>query len=186
MTIFLMMMNTLRIYRIVEICTPVIYGSGKIAAYHRKALDLPPVTFNIIDSAENITDDKINLINCIDEDIKVELGTSTTMAGVASLKSLQRAVDDFANGEYDVLVTAPINKNNIQSEEFHFPGHTEFLEKECGNGKKSLMILMQDGLRVALVTGHLPITELSAHITKENVLSKSKILNQVQIGRAHV
>lgn len=172
-------LKTLSDPRIVEICTPIIYGSYKVANYHRKSLELAPITFNVIENAADAEDDKINLINCSDEDVKVELGMSTPAAGIASLKSLQRAVEDYEQGLYDVMVTAPINKHNIQSEEFHFPGHTEFLEKSLGRGKKSLMILMQDSLRVALVTGHIPVAEVPAAVTTEAITSKLRILNQV-------
>ena len=165
--------------RITEICTPIVYGSNKIANFHRKSLELPQITFNVIESAADADADKINLINCNDEEIKVELGVSTESAGIASLKSLQRAVEDYEQGLYDVLVTAPINKHNIQSDDFHFPGHTEFLEKSLGRGKKSLMILMQDNFRVALVTGHIPVSQVPSAITTEGISSKLRILNQV-------
>ena len=160
-------LKTLSDPRITEICTPIVYGSNKIANFHRKSLELPQITFNVIESAADADADKINLINCNDEEIKVELGVSTESAGIASLKSLQRAVEDYEQGLYDVLVTAPINKHNIQSDDFHFPGHTEFLEKSLGRGKKSLMILMQDNFRVALVTGHIPVSQVPSAITTD-------------------
>ena len=172
-------LKTLSDPRITEICTPIVYGSNKIANFHRKSLELTQITFNVIESAADADADKINLINCNDEEIKVELGVSTESAGIASLKSLQIAVDDYEQGLYDVLVTAPINKHNIQSDDFHFPGHTEFLEKSLGRGKKSLMILMQDNFRVALVTGHIPVSQVPSAITTEGISSKRRILNQV-------
>ncbi|MEG1616584.1 MAG: 4-hydroxythreonine-4-phosphate dehydrogenase PdxA [Bacteroidales bacterium] len=172
-------LKTLAEPRIAEICTPIVFGSSKVAAYHRKALELPPVNFNIINSASEALEGKLNMVNCVDDDVKVELSKSTPAAGEASLQALELALQEWENGNIDVLVTAPINKNNIQSSEFDFPGHTEYLEMKCGKGRKSLMILMQDTLRVALVTTHVPVSEIAPLITKENVLEKIKILNNV-------
>lgn len=165
--------------RIAELCIPVIYGSTKVAAYHRKALELPPVTFNLIQEASEAEENKVNVINCIPDDIKVELGKSTKAAGDASLSSLERATADLAAGLIDVLVTAPINKDNIQQDTFHFPGHTEYLEKKFGEeASKSLMILAKEDLRVALVTGHLPLSKVAESITKEKVKETISIFNR--------
>ncbi|MDR1809010.1 MAG: 4-hydroxythreonine-4-phosphate dehydrogenase PdxA [Prevotella sp.] len=165
--------------RIAELCIPVIYGSTKVAAYHRKALDLQPVMFNQISNPRDAHENKVNIINCSQEEIKVELGKSTRIAGDAALLSLERATKDLAQGLIDVLVTAPINKDNIQQENFHFPGHTEYLEsKFSANGEKSLMIMVNDDLRVALVTGHLPLSEVPKAVTKEKVETAINIFNQ--------
>ena len=147
--------------RIVELCTPIVYGSSKIASFHRKALDLAPLTFNIIDNGRDAVEGRLNLVNCIDEDVKVEFSQSTRAAGMAAIKSLDGALKELKEGNIDVLVTAPINKNNIQSETFSFPGHTEYLEQVAGEGDKSLMILLNDDLKVALVTNHLPVKDIS-------------------------
>jgi len=156
--------------RIAELCTPVIYGSTKVAAYHRKALDLQPVMFNQIADAGAAEPDKINLINCISEEIKVELGKPSKVSGNAAFTALEMATKDLADGLIDVLVTAPINKDSIQQDGFHFPGHTEYLEQKFSqNGEKSLMILAKDNLRVALVTGHMPLSEVSTAITAEKI-----------------
>ena len=138
-------LKTLSDPRIAEMCTPVVYGSSKVAAYHRKALDLPTINFNIITNAEQISDMKLNMINCIDEEVKVELSRPTAQAGEAAYRALESATNDLENGLIDVLVTAPINKHTIQSDKFEFPGHTEYLEKKLGKGKKSLMILWTFG-----------------------------------------
>ena len=115
--------------RIAELCTPVIYGSSKVAAYHRKALDLPAINLNIINQAEEAGLNRVNLINCISDEVKVELSHSTPIAGQAAFRSLEAAVKDLKRGAIDVLLTAPINKHNIQNDTFHFPGHTEYLEE---------------------------------------------------------
>lgn len=157
--------------RMAEMCIPVIYGSTKIASYHRKAMELQPVSFNQIGNAKDAVVNKVNIINCINEEVKVELGESTQAAGEAAFQSLEKAVADLKNGVIDVLVTAPINKQNIQQENFHFPGHTEYLEERFAKeGEKSLMILVKDSLRVALVTGHIPLVDVPKTITKEKII----------------
>lgn len=160
-----------------ELCTPIIYGSPKIAAYHRKALNLE-TNFSIINQAEEARDGRLNLLTCFDEEVKVEIGQPSTEAGEAALKALDRAMTDYRSGLYDVLVTAPINKATIQSPGFHFPGHTEYIETSMGEAHKALMILMNENLRVALVTTHLPIKDVAKAITKEAVIAKATIFHQ--------
>jgi 4-hydroxythreonine-4-phosphate dehydrogenase len=156
--------------RILELCTPVVYGSAKIAAFYRKMLDLGPVQFNQIAEARDARDNVNNIINVVGEDTKVEPGVSSQIAGQAAFVALERAVADLKNGDIDALVTAPINKHNIQSETFTFPGHTEYLEASVGDGNKALMILCNERVRVALVTTHLPISKIPEAITKEAIL----------------
>jgi 4-hydroxythreonine-4-phosphate dehydrogenase len=157
--------------RMAEMCIPVLYGSAKIASYHRKVMDLQPVSFNQINNANDAVLNKVNIVNCINEDTKVDLGEPTPIAGEAAYLALEKAVVDLKNGLIDVLVTAPINKHNIQREDFLFPGHTEYLEKRFGKDEdKSLMILVKDTLRIALVTGHIPLTEVPKVLTKEKII----------------
>ena len=160
-----------------ELCTPIIYGSPKIAAYHRKALNID-ASFSIINHAEEARDGRVNLLTCFDDEVKVELGQPSQEAGEAALKALDRAMTDFRSQLYDVLVTAPINKATIQSPGFKFPGHTEYIEASVGNGEKALMILMNDVLRVALVTTHLPIKDIAKAITKEAIIEKATIFHR--------
>ena len=162
---------------ILELCTPIIYGSPKIAAYHKKALNLE-TTFTIINKADDARDGRVNLLTCHDDETKVELGQPSTEAGQAAFRALDRAMTDYRNGLYDVLVTAPINKATIQSPGFHFPGHTEYIETSLGDGKKALMILMNETLRVALVTTHLPIKDIAKAISKEAIIEKATIFHQ--------
>ena len=161
---------------ILELCTPIIYGSPKIAAYHKKALNLE-TNFTIINKAEEARDGRLNLLSCFDDEVKVELGQPSKEAGDAALRALDRAMTDFRAGLYDVLVTAPINKATIQSPGFQFPGHTEYIETSVGNGQKALMILMNETLRVALVTTHLAIKDISRAITKESIIEKTTIFH---------
>ncbi|MBQ9230262.1 MAG: 4-hydroxythreonine-4-phosphate dehydrogenase PdxA [Prevotella sp.] len=160
-----------------ELCTPIIYGSPKIAAYHRKALNLE-TNFSIINTAEEARDGRLNILTCFDEEIKVDLGQPSEEAGQAAYKALDRAMTDYRAGLFDVLVTAPINKATIQSPGFHFPGHTEYIETCVGDGNKALMILMNETLRVALVTTHLPIKEIAKAITKETIIDKASIFHK--------
>ena len=162
---------------ILELCTPIIYGSAKIATYHKKALNLE-TNFTTINKAEDARDGRVNLLVCHDDDTKVELGQPSAEAGQAALYALDRAMTDYRSGLYDVLVTAPINKATIQSPGFKFPGHTEYIETSVGDGKKALMILMNDVLRVALVTTHLPIKDIAQAISKEAIIEKATIFHQ--------
>jgi 4-hydroxythreonine-4-phosphate dehydrogenase len=162
---------------ILELCTPIIYGSAKIAAYHKKALNLE-TNFTTISKAEEARVGRVNLLACHDDDTKVELGQPSAEAGQAALCALDRAMTDYRSGLYDVLVTAPINKATIQSPGFKFPGHTEYIETSVGDGKKALMILMNDVLRVALVTTHLPLKDIAKSISKEAIIEKATICHQ--------
>lgn len=164
--------------RMLELCTPVVYGSAKIAAFYRKNLEMPQITFNQAATAEEIKDGVYNIINVIGEDTKVEPGVSSEIAGRAAFTALERAVADLRAGEVDVLVTAPINKKNIQSETFSFPGHTEYLEASLGEeGDKAMMILCNENMRVALTTIHKPLSQVPQSISRELVFERIKTLN---------
>lgn len=172
------MLKALEDNRILELCTPIIYGSAKIAAFYRKALELPPMTFNQVASGAEIKDGVYNIVNVIGEDTKVEPGVSTEIAGRAAFSALEGAVSDLRAGNVDVLVTAPINKNNIQSDTFRFPGHTEYLEASLGEeGDHAMMILCNEDMRVALATIHLPLAKVAQTITRELVFEKIRVLN---------
>lgn len=160
-----------------ELCTPIVYGSPKVAAYHRKAMDIQ-ANFSIINSAAEAQDGRLNIVNCIEDELKVELTKPTAESGQAALTALEKAMADYGEGLYDVLVTAPINKHTIQSDTFHFPGHTEYIEQRVGEGRKSLMILLKNDFRVALVTGHVPVSEIAAGLTKELIQEKLAIFHR--------
>ncbi|MBQ8889353.1 MAG: 4-hydroxythreonine-4-phosphate dehydrogenase PdxA [Bacteroidaceae bacterium] len=160
-----------------ELCTPIVYGSPKVAAYHRKAMDIQ-TAFSIINSTEEVQDGRLNILSCTEDELKVELTKPTAEAGKAALDALERALADYREGLIDVLVTAPINKHTIQSETFQFPGHTEYIEERVGDGSKALMILVKDDFRVALVTGHIPVREIASTITKELIMEKMEIFHR--------
>lgn len=165
---------------ICEICRPIVYGNAKVARQHMQTLDeeYRNIQWNIINDPKQAKDGRLNLITCYSDDTPVQLGVSTPEAGKASYQSLQRACQDLKNGLVHAIVTAPINKDNIQSEHFHYSGHTEFLTNLFGEGKDSLMMMMSDRMRVALVCNHTPIAKVAETITEERILSKLAVLNE--------
>jgi len=165
---------------ICEICTPVLYGNQHIAREHLKTLDaeLHNMQFQVIQSAKDAKPGKLNLINVYPDNTPLRLGESTPEAGKASFASLSRACDDLQAGLVDALVTAPINKENIQSDQFRFSGHTEYLTKRFGDGKESLMMMVSEQMKIALVCNHVPISKVPSCITEERILSKLRTLNQ--------
>ena len=169
-------LKTLEDNRILELCTPIIYGSAKIAAYYRKALNMQQFPVNQIEKAADARDGAVNLINVVGEDVKIEPGQSTQEAGRAAFAALEAATRDVMDGTIDALVTAPINKSNIQSELFHFPGHTEYLESATSG--RSLMILFNDLVKVALVTTHVPVSKIADEITIDRIVEKLEIFDR--------
>ena len=159
--------------RMLDFCTPIIFGSAKVISAYQKNMNIN-VPFNGIKHIEKAIHGKINILNLWKEDIEMDLGNPTDISGNYAFKSLKAATKSLANGEIDVLVTAPINKDNIQSEDFKFPGHTEYLESEL-NGE-SLMILMTDTLRIGLITGHIPVSQVADTINPELIEKKVEIL----------
>lgn len=165
--------------RILELCTPVVYGSAKIAAYYRKGLELAfNIPFNQIQQASQARTDAVNIVNVIGQEAHIAPGESTPEAGEAAFIALERAVADLKEGTIDVLLTAPINKANIQSDTFRFAGHTEYLASACGVGAEPLMILFNDRIRVALVTTHLPLAKIAEAITEDAIVAKLQLFNQ--------
>lgn len=169
-------MKALQDMEIIEDFVPIIYGSPKAAAYHRKALNVAQFSLNNINTPDEAHPKRINILTCGDDNIKVELGKSTEAAGMAAFEALQAAVRDLSDGKIDAIVTAPINKKNIQNENFHFPGHTEYLEQAAQ--ALALMLLVAGKLRVGVVAGHVPICQVAQYITKDKILSKLRILNR--------
>jgi len=163
--------------RILEMCTPIVYGSSKVAAYYRKALDNEIFTFNSINTAREANSKRSNILNCVNEEVRVEMGKSTKQAGEAAFVALEAAVRDLKSGDIDAVVTAPINKENIQCEGFNFPGHTEYFAKEFGT-KNYLMLMVSDILRVGVVTGHIPLSQVVASITKEKIVNNLRVLHK--------
>lgn len=161
--------------RINDICTPILYGSPKVAAYHRKALDIENFSFNAIRVTNEANPKRANLINVLDDNVRVELGKSTKMAGECSLVALDKMVADMQSGNIDAIVTAPICKENIQEAGFAFPGHTEYFQKQF-NSENVLMLMVYNEIRIGVVTAHLPLKDVADSLTKEIVYNKIKVL----------
>ena len=168
-------LKTLKDKRISDFCTPIIFGSNKIISIHRKQLELKDLNFNIINSIDKIKKNKINLYSLIEDDIEVNFGKESTLAGKYALKSIQEACNAFKNKKIDVLVTAPINKNSIQKEFKSFIGHTEFLEENFEG--KSLMIMVGEFMKIAFVTGHIPLSKVAKTINSDIIIEKTKQFN---------
>jgi 4-hydroxythreonine-4-phosphate dehydrogenase len=132
----------------------------------------------VVDSASDAQQDRLNVVNCNKEDVKVDFGLPTEESGQAAFQALERAVKEYREGKIDVLVTAPINKKTIHSDSFNFPGHTEYIEAKLGEGNKALMILMNSSMRVALATVHEPIAKVSSLLSKDLIKDKLRILNK--------
>ena len=159
-----------------DICTPIVYGSPKIAAYHRKALNIANFSFNSIKYPHEAHTRKANMINCISEDYRVELGKRTPQGGEAAVASLEKAVADLKNGKIDVLVTAPIDKHNVQSEKFRFSGHTEYLAHKA-EAKDSLMLMVSEDMRIGFATGHVPLKQVPELISISLVARKLHLMH---------
>lgn len=166
--------------RMLDFCTPVIFASNKTISFQMKALNLS-IPFNGVQDASKAIDGKLNIVNVWKEVPRVQFGEATEEGGAYALKSLVAATEALKKGTIDVLVTAPINKNNIQSEEFKFPGHTDYLAKELKGD--SLMFMVTDDLKVGLLTDHVAVKDVSAAIIprlirdKVNTIEKSLIMD---------
>ncbi len=159
--------------RMLELCTPIIFASNKILSIHKKELNIHTQTHGV-DSISKCVPNKVNLVNVWKEQVEVEFGKETASGGKYALLSLQAATTALKQNEIDVLVTAPINKHNIQSEDFKFSGHTEYLEANLEG--ESLMILMTDELKIGLITGHIPIQKVAETITQELIECKVNLM----------
>ena len=170
-----MILKTFEDSRMLEFCTPVVFGSSKSVSFHKKALGID-TGIHGVDRMDKVIHNKLNLLNVWKEMIDMELVTPTEISGKYAYESLRRAVAALKKGDIDVLVTAPIDKHNMSSEDFQFPGHTEYLEQELEG--EALMILMTEELRVGLITGHLPLKEVAAAIDASRIVKKVEIMHQ--------
>lgn len=162
--------------RMLDVCTPVVYGSSKLASNYRKALQINDFSFHRIKNITEINHKKANLIDCWEEEVDISFGESNSLGGKYALASLEAATKDLIDGNLDALVTAPINKDNIQSEEFDFPGHTEYLTDKFEG--ESLMLMSNDTIKIGVATNHIPINAVANSLSADNIFSKLKILNR--------
>lgn len=162
--------------RIMQYCVPIVFGSVKVISFYRKMLELNDLNFNYIKSIDQANPKRPNLFTVWEEETEIKPGQPSNTAGGYAFKSLEAAVNAAKAGLLDAIVTAPIDKNTIQNENFKFPGHTEYLAKEF-NADKSMMLLTGEDLRVGLVTGHVPLKDVSSHLSQEKIIAKLRILN---------
>lgn len=161
--------------RMLDFCTPVIFASVKTLSFLKKHFDLS-INIHGVDDVSQVLEGKINVVNVWKENVNINFGAEDPEAGKYAFKSLQAATKALKNDEVDVLVTAPINKQTIQSEEFNFPGHTDYLAKELEG--ESLMFMITDNLKVGLLTDHVPLKEIANVITPRLIENKIKIIQQ--------
>ena len=162
--------------RMLDMCTPVIYGSSKIFGFYKKHIhNIEQINTNVISSAKDVHQKRVNIVNCLPENVFVEPGQSTPESAKAAMTALERAVADIKEGHIDVLVTAPINKRAMVGEGFGYTGHTEYLEKEFGVDEVA-MIMVCDRLKVGVVTGHIPLKEVPVQLTTEKILRKLRLM----------
>ncbi|MCO4805990.1 MAG: 4-hydroxythreonine-4-phosphate dehydrogenase PdxA [Flavobacteriales bacterium] len=167
-------LKTLSDSRVYEHCVPVIYASAKTVNFHMKTIGVEGFSFKECKTADEIDANKINVVNTWSDDAFVNFGQLTEDGGKYAFKSLQAAVEDIASNKMDVLITAPINKENIQSADFNFPGHTEYLANYA-NEDNPLMILAHDQLRVALVSGHMALKDVSSSLSADRIVTKAQV-----------
>ena len=170
--------------RMLELCTPVIFANVKVMSFIKKTLELE-IPLHGIDQIDQIVIGKVNVLNIWKESVDLNFGVNDENIGKYAVKSFVAATNALKENKIDVLVTAPINKYNIQSEEFKFPGHTDYLDKELeGN---ALMLMVQDNLRIGLLTDHIPVNEVAKHLTEKLIIQKidtiKKCLSQVLVFR---
>ncbi len=163
--------------RILNMMTPVIYGSSKVISFYRKQMENDQFNFMTIKDIDHIAFGKVNLINCWKQNMEVTPGQVNEVGGSAAWFALKKMVNELKEGLLDGVVTAPINKNNIQNEEFTFAGHTEFFTQSF-DAKESLMFLVHEDIRVGVVTGHIPLQAVSKHLTRDKVRQKLQIIEQ--------
>ncbi len=167
--------------RLLNLFTPLIYGSTKVLSFYKKALNISDFNYSQSKNPGQLLHRKINVINCWNEHHEVKAGEDTLEGGKCAFMALERAVGDLKEGMIDGLVTAPINKNNIQNDQFKFPGHTEYLASKF-DSKDILMMMVGHSMKIGVATGHIPIKEVSQMLTKELLIKKIRLMNQSLIS----
>jgi 4-hydroxythreonine-4-phosphate dehydrogenase len=163
--------------KLLNFFTPVVYGSSKIVSYHKNIVGLD-FNFHQIRPGEKPLPDRINVVNVWQDNVNITLGKATEEGGAFAFKALEAAVKDLKDGLIDALVTAPINKEAMKMAKFPFPGHTEYLTKELSDHNNSLMMMVNDRLRIGVATNHLPLKEVTSKITKDAVVKKLRTFDR--------
>ncbi|MDN5215451.1 4-hydroxythreonine-4-phosphate dehydrogenase PdxA [Fulvivirgaceae bacterium BMA12] len=163
--------------RLLKMFTPVVYGSTKVLSYYRKTLGLEPFNHHPVNNNFDLHTKKINVKNCWQDTVELNPGQVTSAGGKYAFIALEAATNDLREGKINALVTAPINKKNIQSDDFKFVGHTEYLTHKFNNqNQDSLMLLVSEQLRIGVVTSHIPLVEVKKRLTQEAIVSKINLL----------
>ncbi len=173
-------LKTLSDTRVIDLLTPVIYGSSKVVSYHKNIVEPDNFVYQNQRSAHRLANDKVNIINCWNENVNITLGKTAEEGGKYAMLSLDAAVNDLKEGLIDALVTAPIHKKAMQMAGFGHIGHTQYLSHRFDDASY-LMLMVGDSMKVGLVTEHVPISDVSTLITKERIIEKIKILNETLI-----
>lgn len=162
---------------IYEFCTPIVYGSPKVATYHRKAIN-SETNFSIINQAKDAEPNRLNILTCVDDELKVELGRPSIEAGKASLDALRKALNDYMDGLIDVLVTAPVYNQTIQNDSYVYLNQAGYIQQEAGEGQIPLTVLVKDDLRIALATDDIPLNKILENLTPELLKEKIQVFHQ--------
>lgn len=163
--------------KMAELCTPILYGSPKVLSYYRNVLNIRNINASNTNSAEKTKTQQLNIVNCLTGEVKVDIGQCTIQAGDCAIKALDKAIEEKKAGHYEVMVTAPLNKENVQKCLPDFSGHTEYLQEKFGSDDV-LMMMIQDKLRIAVATTHIPVSQISENITPELLEKKIRLLNK--------
>jgi len=169
-------LKTFQDNRVLDFFTPIIYGSSKIASYYRKTLNITDVNLNLIKKAEFANSKRINIINCYENEVKIEIGKISDQAGELSYYAMEKAIEDLNHKYIDVLVTGPINKKNIQSDKFKFTGHTDYLASKYDTDDH-IMMMVSENFRIGILTGHIPIKGVGEKISEDLVLKKIRVMH---------
>lgn len=156
------------------LCTPIVYGSPKVATYHRNALGIE-ANFSIINSADQAEDNRVNMLAVFEDEVKVEFGVASEEASRAAVKALDKAITDYKNGDIDVIVSCPVNENNLTVEGYAIPKPAKYIETSIGEGKKVLDIVMNEWLKVALVTDDMALRDVPTNISAQAIIEKIAI-----------
>ncbi len=172
-----LIIKTLSDTRVLDICTPLVFASNKSINFYRKSLPEINFVYQSVKDFTRLSPKQVNILNCWEEEVAITPGQLTEIGGQYALLSLQQAVAALKAGNIQGLVTAPIHKKNIQSDQFRHSGHTPYLKEEF-NVPDVVMLMVAENLKVALVTEHVPVSAIKQYITKENIVRKLQILNQ--------
>jgi len=169
--------KTFRDERMLNMCTPIVYGSSKVMSYHKNALGIEDIQYNVISGPEKARSRALNVLNCWTEEVKITIGNPDSSTGEFARKALEAVNYDVTQGKIDAIITAPINKKHLSTEEHPFTGQTEFFQKRQ-SADETLMFLLSENLRVGLATNHVPVSEIANNLNQASIVQKLRIMDQ--------